>query len=72
MMAEAGYSGTPLIRKPGFSGIRPAVVMNPPRPYAELLGEAVDIVVKAVLPQFLTGACTCTFSPPSAPRWRPC
>jgi hypothetical protein len=39
----AGYSGTPLIRKLGVSGMRPAVVMNPPCPYDALLGEPVDI-----------------------------
>jgi hypothetical protein len=42
-MAEAGYSGTPLIRKLGFSGAQPAVVMNPPRPYSDLLGEPVQV-----------------------------
>ena len=39
----AGYSGTPLIRKLGFLGVGPAVVMNPPRPYGDLLGEPVRI-----------------------------
>ncbi len=42
-MAEAGYSGTPLIRKLGFCGAQPAVVMNAPRPYSDLLGEVVQI-----------------------------
>jgi hypothetical protein len=40
-----GYSGTPLIRKLGFTGAQPAVVMNPPCPYADLLAEPVDITV---------------------------
>jgi hypothetical protein len=47
MMAEAGYSGTPLIRKLGFTGAQPAIVMNAPCPYAELLGEPVGIVQQA-------------------------
>jgi hypothetical protein len=42
-MAEAGYSGTPLIRKLGFSGAQPAVVMNAPRPYSDFLAEPVQI-----------------------------
>lgn len=45
MIAAAGYSGTPLIRKLGFTGAQPALVMNPPRPYDALLGEAVRITV---------------------------
>ena len=52
-MVDAGYSGTPLIRKLGFTGAQPAVVINPPRPYAELLGEEVDIAVQdsnAIIP----------------------
>jgi hypothetical protein len=42
-MAQAGYSGTPLIRKLGFTGAQPAVVINPPRPYSELLDQAVQV-----------------------------
>ena len=45
-MVDAGYSGTPLIRKLGFTGAGPAVVMNPPRPYSDLLGQPVDIAVQ--------------------------
>lgn len=46
-MPEAGYSSTPLIRKLGFTGAQPAVVMNPPRHYAALLGEPADIAQQA-------------------------
>ncbi len=42
-MVQAGYSGTPLIRKLGFTGAQPAFVINPPRPYSELLDQAVQV-----------------------------
>ncbi len=41
-----GYSGTPLIRKLGFRGQQPAVVINPPCPYGEMLGEDLKIIVQ--------------------------
>lgn len=41
----AGYSGTPLIRKLGCSGAQSAVVMNPPRPYDDVLQTPVGITV---------------------------
>jgi hypothetical protein len=46
-MAQAGYSGTPLIRKLGFTGAQPAVVMNPPHPYSDLLAEPVQIETRS-------------------------
>jgi hypothetical protein len=46
-MAEAGYSGTPLIRKLGFTGAQPAVVMNPPHPYSGLLAGPVQIEIRS-------------------------
>ncbi|MES2143291.1 MAG: hypothetical protein V4516_02820 [Pseudomonadota bacterium] len=48
MTVPAGYSGTPVIRKLGFKGAGPAVVMNPPRPYGDLLGEPVVITEDTV------------------------
>ena len=50
---SAGYSGTPLWRKLGFDAGVASVVMNPPVPYADLLGvPALPIVLAsdAMLP----------------------
>jgi hypothetical protein len=47
MTGAAGYSGTPLIRKLGFSGQQPAVAIHPPRPYETMLGAPVQIALQS-------------------------